>query len=169
MNEQTATKRRWFQGRRTLAIILAIAVCLTALLAGTFAWSAISQMALNENVENDVTPGGRLHDDFNGQNLDVYAENYGTTSIYAKVKLLEYMEVGDGAGLKGTYDPNGVQRDDTTVMGTFASDAGNMATPMKTDALIGDISTWAVHTPLAGVNNCGSDGGGGHFTCTGNG
>ncbi|MDR0308783.1 MAG: hypothetical protein LBH87_02510, partial [Coriobacteriales bacterium] len=70
MNEQTV-KRRWLHSRRSLAVVVAIAICITAILAGTFAWSAISQMALNENVENDITPGGRLHDDFNGQNLDV--------------------------------------------------------------------------------------------------
>jgi hypothetical protein len=152
-----------------LAIILAIAICMTALLAGTFAWTAISQMALNENVENDITPGGRLHDDFNGTNLDVYAENYGNTSIYAKVKLLEYMEIGEGAGLKGAWQATQTQRDDTTRVGVFDADTDNTATPLKTDALIGDTSTWAAHKPLAGVNNCGSEGGGGHFTCIGNG
>jgi hypothetical protein len=62
MNEQTARKR-WSHGRRTLAIIVAVAICVTAILAGTFAWNAISQIALNENMDTNTNPGGRLHDD----------------------------------------------------------------------------------------------------------
>jgi hypothetical protein len=62
MNEQTV-KKRWFHGRRTLAIILAVAICVKAILAGTFAWNAISQKALNEAMDINANPGGRLHDD----------------------------------------------------------------------------------------------------------
>ena len=43
-------------------------------LGGTFAWQSISQEALNEAMDT-INPGGRLHDDFNGQNKDVYVEN----------------------------------------------------------------------------------------------
>ncbi|MDR0308911.1 MAG: leucine-rich repeat domain-containing protein [Coriobacteriales bacterium] len=132
---------------------------MSALLAGTFAWSAISQMALNEAVENDMAPGGRLHDDFNGKNLDIYVENYGTNSIYAKVKILEYMEIGDGAGKKGAYDPNEIQ-DDGISKGVWGIDSDNNATSIKTGAKIGDTSTWTVHAPVAGVDDCGTAGGG---------
>ncbi len=80
----------------------AVAVGSAAILAlgGTFAWQSISQEALNEAMDT-INPGGRLHDDFNGQNKDVYVENFTEdgTAIFARVRLDEYMEiaVGDGA------------------------------------------------------------------------
>ena len=77
------------------------AVGLTAIIAlgGTFAWQSISQQALNEAMAT-INPGGRLHDDFNGRNKDVYVENFTEdgTAIFARVRLDEYMEIGTGAG-----------------------------------------------------------------------
>jgi len=99
MNEQT-TSTRWWNKKRIIASLLALALIIGTLTAGTFAWNAISQSALNEAKADNIMPGGRLHDDFNGTNKDVYVENYGTLPIYVRVQLSEYMEIGDGAGLK---------------------------------------------------------------------
>lgn len=69
----------------------------------TLAWQSFSQTALNEASHIFYSPGGRLHDDFDGSNKDVYIENYaqlGTgEKVYARIQLAEYLEFGDGAGL----------------------------------------------------------------------
>lgn len=94
------------KGKRRRAVIATVAAA-TILLGGTFAWTSISQQAKNEAIV-DINPGGRLHDDFNGSNKDVYVENFNTgtdaVSIYARVRLDEYMEIGQDAG----KDPAGL-------------------------------------------------------------
>ena len=101
------------------------------LLTGTFAWQSINQRAMNE-VMAETNPGGRLHDDFNGKNKDIYVENFTDEldgmPIFARIRLYEYMETGVGAG-----DPSAPDRDtEITVLG-------------KADADINDSSTWAIH------------------------
>ncbi len=76
-----------------------MAVSAAILLGGTYAWQSISQTALNEKIV-EVNPGGRLHDDFDGTNKDVYVENFGDTPIFAKGSSGRDMEIGAGAGLK---------------------------------------------------------------------
>ena len=92
--------------RKIFAAGIAAALALVIGLTGTFAWQSISQQALNEAAQKYVNPGGRLHDDFNGTNKDVYVENFVSADdpagvpIYARIRLDEYMEIGTGAGLK---------------------------------------------------------------------
>lgn len=119
---------------------------------GTFAWTSMSQRALNEGgVEHN--PGGRIHDDYEGfgsildsptggaVNKDIFAENYSNKSIYVRVKLSEYLEVGDGAG---KYSPTG---EDHLMVPT----ADNHATPLTgaglDEALLEDRSTWVTYLP----------------------
>lgn len=95
--------------KKQMTAVLAVLVAATVLLAGTYAWSSISQKAINR-VSGVLNPGGRLHDDFTGINTEasdgklkrVYVENFteenGGVSIYARVRLDEYLEIGDGAG-----------------------------------------------------------------------
>ena len=126
----TKTKKRKVASAVT-AVVLAVAIALT----GTFAWQSISQTALNETT-GEVKPGGRLHDDFDGRNKDVYVENFtdaneGGVAIYARVRLDEYMEIGAGAGLKiGDADYDSKE-----------------ATPLIAGADINDVSTWKTHIP----------------------
>jgi hypothetical protein len=113
------------------ATALAVAIALT----GTFAWQSISQMAKNEAMA-PANPGGRLHDDFNGSNKDVYVENFmeagsGGPAIFARVRLDEYMEVGSGAGLK-----TGDEGFDT-----------KKAQSLEADAKLEDVTTWKTHIP----------------------
>ena len=90
---------------------------------------------------NSVNPGGRLHDDFSGPNntKDIYVENYGDQNIYARVRLDEYMEVGDGAGKYTITETNG-----TT---TKTKDAENKAVSLVEDATYEDETTWTTHIP----------------------
>jgi hypothetical protein len=83
------------------------------LVAGTFAWTNFNQNALNEWEGKGSNPGGTLHDDFNDPDKDVYIENWGSSPLFVRVRLDEYMEIGSGAGLKavgtdeyGTLLPN---------------------------------------------------------------
>lgn len=76
---------------------------LLLVIAGTLAWQSFSQIALNEASHITYSPGGRLHDDFDGVNKDVYIENYGQfgtgEKVFARIQLTEYLEYGEGAGL----------------------------------------------------------------------
>ncbi|MDR2712438.1 MAG: hypothetical protein LBB91_04925, partial [Clostridiales bacterium] len=74
----------------TAASILIIA----ALLGGAFAWTDFSQARTNKfhgSFDADVT----LHDEFDGENKDVFVENSGTNTIYVRVRLDEFMKVGN--------------------------------------------------------------------------
>ncbi|MCL2654877.1 MAG: hypothetical protein FWD65_04155 [Coriobacteriia bacterium] len=133
MKKAISNKKRWWNKRKAIASAIAAALVVALVTAGTYAWSAISQAALNEARSSASAPGGRLHDDFDGKNKDVYVENYGTTKIYARVKLSEYMEIGVGAGLKSA-DPGYGSKE---------------ATPLDPASDINDLSTWDVHIPAS--------------------
>ena len=57
--------------RKKTAAVVATVMAVVLALTGTFAWQSISQTAMNETT-GEVNPGGRLHDDFDGRNKDVY-------------------------------------------------------------------------------------------------
>ena len=84
---------------RTKLMAAAVSTVLSGalLLGGTMAWQSISQEATNI-VASIVNPGGRLHDDFNGSNKDVYVENFADEELYARILIKEYLEVGIDAG-----------------------------------------------------------------------
>lgn len=123
--------------RKVLASVSAVALSAAIILSGTFAWQSINQTAKNEVAGEGINPGGRLHDDFNGETKKVYVENFGEENIFARIRLDEYMEFGEGAGLK-TGDA-GYDSKDTTTLGT-----GD----------INDPSTWTPHKPGASVEDC---------------
>ena len=81
--------------KKIAASVGAVGLAAVIALGGTFAWQSISQTALNEAMDT-INPGGRLHDDFNGSNKNVYVENFTKdgTAIFARVRLDEYMEIG---------------------------------------------------------------------------
>jgi hypothetical protein len=101
---------RW---RKRISAIVAGVLVLATLLTGTLAWQNISQEALNE-VNGAIDPGGRIHDDFDkgSGNKDVYAENFGDTPLFVRIRLDEYMEIG------GTSLINGALKNDLTTWET---------------------------------------------------
>lgn len=128
--------------RKVTSAVTAVVVAAVIALSGTFAWQSISQRALNETV-GDINPGGRLHDDFDGRNKDVYVENFtdpnnGGVPIFARVRLDEYMEIGAGAGLKAED----------------AEYANKAAVPLVADTDINDPSTWTTHIPAGSADIC---------------
>ncbi|HIW72787.1 MAG TPA: hypothetical protein H9684_00535 [Firmicutes bacterium] len=108
--------------KKTLTAVGAVAMAAVVGLGGTFAWQSINQTALNEAAAA-LNPGGRLHDDFDGRNKDVYVENFTAaadgTVIFARVRLDEYMELGVDAGRNQEADDRSV---DPVVPGTSISD-----------------------------------------------
>lgn len=88
---------KWSGKRKKRAVMLSAtcALCATILFNGTFAWSSVGQDATNEVKGRMENPGGRLHDDFNGKNKDVYIENftnqYDGQPIIVRMRLREYM------------------------------------------------------------------------------
>lgn len=117
------------RNQKNIASITAIAL----LVSGTFAWQAFSQMALNESSHVTTVlfnTGGRLHDDYDGINKDVYVENYADVEdgadIFARIRLDEFFEYGEGAG---STNPTDV----TLVRG----DIQNVETPY-----LGQLDTW---------------------------
>ncbi len=117
--------------RKTAAAVTATALAAAIMLTGTYAWQSISQTALNEVMSNN--PGGRLHDDFNGTNKDVYVENFGDKPIYARIRLDEYIELGKGAGSKTEQNPDVIKIEGTD---------------------INDVNTWQTHIPGGTGNKC---------------
>lgn len=109
-----------------------VVLSMLILMVGTLGWRSISQEAVNETVRM-ANAGGRLHDDFDGTNKDIYAENYmaaneGGKPIYVRIRLDEYMETGSDAGKNLT-----------------ASD--RKATPVVAGTNVNDKTTWVTHIP----------------------
>ena len=90
--------------RRKRSAILAVILAILMALSGTYAWLSINQRATNA-LEGTSDPGGRVHDDFDGTNKDVYAENFGDSNIFARIKLSEYMESTGNRSRPGPRKP----------------------------------------------------------------
>lgn len=92
-------KKRSKEFKSGVAALVAIAVLAT----GTFAWQSFNQAVTNETSGDPLNPGGRLHDDFDGSNKDIYVENFADeldgSDVFVRVKLDEYLEYGKGAGI----------------------------------------------------------------------
>jgi len=105
-----------------IAVIVSI-LCAAVMLTGALAWTDFTQAVVNRfrgSVEADVT----LHDEFDGEDKDVFVENSGTSTIYVRLRLDEFMMVGDtvfatGADVrdKTTWTPHTYGGDDYTDCG----------------------------------------------------
>ncbi|MDR2156853.1 MAG: hypothetical protein LBO81_03620 [Clostridiales Family XIII bacterium] len=137
MRKQNENAERRPNRRRVAGAALACVLVVAIALSGTYAWTAMEQGAVNE-THSDAAPGGRLHDDFDGENKDVYVENYGNVPIYVRVRLDEYMEIGAGAGLKSGD----------------AGYSGKEAESFSSAAVIEDRDTWTTHIPFVTPDYC---------------
>jgi len=112
------------RGKKPVALAIAAALCSVAILGSAFAWTDFTQNKVNKFrgfVDADVT----LHDEFDGADKDVFVENSGTSTIYVRVRLDEYMQAGDKI-----FSQNANVRDKTTWTahtygGTDIADCGN--------------------------------------------
>lgn len=118
--------KRKLKLKKKPAIMIATLVSML-FVTGTFAWHSVNQSAKNEVKGQGTNPGGRLHDDFNGSNKDVYVENFGNEPIFARVRIDEY----------------------------FEKEVNGAMTPVVANTSKDDVTTWIPHIP--GVNaleNC---------------
>jgi len=98
------------RNKKPLFAAVAAIVVVAAMIGGAFAWSDFSQSKTNKfrgTTDADVT----LHDEFDGVNKDVFVENSGTSTLYVRVRLDEYMEVGGTS-----FDPAADVKDKSTWM-----------------------------------------------------
>ncbi len=79
--------------KKPLMALAASIIIVAIMLGGTFAWTDFTQSRANKfrgSTDADVT----LHDEFDGENKDVFVENSGSQTIYVRLRLDEYMEIG---------------------------------------------------------------------------
>jgi hypothetical protein len=119
-------------------IIAGALILLLVSVAGTYAWTNFNNGVVNEFAGSDEKPGGTTHDDLDNPNKDVYVENWGNVPIFIRIRLSEYMEIGNNAG-KDTTDKQ------VTIIGP-----GN---PILTDR-----KTWKTHVPYNGDVTIGDGG-----------
>ena len=93
------------KNKKLIASVAAVATSAALLLGGTLAWQSTNQTALNE-ASDVINPGGRLHDDFDGTNKDVYVENFADENIYARIRLEEYFEIITNYGKGSAEKPH---------------------------------------------------------------
>ena len=116
--------------RKAMAAAITVSL-VTLIVSGTFAWTSLYSQKLNEwygSGNPETGPGGTLHDDHDNevaddQNKQVYVENWGDEPLYVRIKLGEYMEVGQGSGLKS------MATDQTT--GKPISNPDNLSLPVR--------------------------------------
>lgn len=129
--------------------VIAGTLALTLLIGGTFAWQSFGQTAKNETILITDVYGARLHDDFDGANKDIYVENYvhenqGGGSVFARVRLDEYMEYGTGAGIRPDLESESEfheERDPDMVV----VEGDMLRTDYHEDVVIEDRDTWYTH------------------------
>ena len=79
--------------RKALYLGIVTILVVAILVGGAFAWTDFTQSKTNKfrgTSDADVT----LHDEFDGVDKDVFAENSGTAPIYVRIRLDEYMQIG---------------------------------------------------------------------------
>lgn len=118
------------KNKKLTTTLVAVTAAAALLLSGTFAWQSINQTALNE-ASDVVNPGGRLHDDFDGTNKDIYVENFADEPIYARIQLSEYMEI---------VMNHNTDAEKTDVITTYDDAEGN-----SLDSVKGKHDTYAIH------------------------
>lgn len=92
--------------KKLSATSAAVISAVILLLSGTLAWQTRdNQTALNE-ASDVVNPGGRLHDDFDGENKDVYVENFAKEPIFARIQLGEFLALTNNKGISGAEHIN---------------------------------------------------------------
>ena len=87
----------------TIAVFAFIAILVTS----TYAWISVSSQIVDARFGRgkfNALVGGTLHNDRrdNSKYHDVYIENWGTRPIYARIRLLEYMEIGKKPFVSGS-------------------------------------------------------------------
>ncbi|MCL2004387.1 MAG: BspA family leucine-rich repeat surface protein [Oscillospiraceae bacterium] len=131
-------KKQHHSLRRVFASALAVTTAAAIVIAGTYGWSAISQIAKgtadgttqNGGGENQTGPGGRLHFDFDRDSgaAEVYAENFGTEPLFVRARLNVTTDLIDS---EVSYTYGG----DKIFMPTFLKDSTKLYSDVTGDAI----------------------------------
>lgn len=104
LNIETKDKKQKTTSERKMEFVALLLIIFT-IIGGTLAWQSFSQRIINETISDDsliYEKGGRLHDYYDGTLKEVFIENYASAGygedIYARIRLDEYYEYGEGAG-----------------------------------------------------------------------
>jgi len=143
---------------RRFAAVMTIMLAIALILTGTYAWQSISQQALNQSIGAATPAGGRLHNDMEimglnfGENewaqgsvanKDVYVENYESEQrgrdIFVRVRLYEYMEIGDGAKLHPGDVGFDTRAAESIIFGADREDVTTWAPRLPGDDAISDL------------------------------
>ncbi len=93
------------KSKKLMSTLIASVLIISTLIGGAFAWTDFTQSRTNKfrgSTDADVT----LHDEFDGENKDVFVENSGTSEIYVRVRLDEYMQIGKDVFHNGAVEPD---------------------------------------------------------------
>jgi hypothetical protein len=117
---------RYAKKRTVKPLLLALTVLTSAalLLGSVLAWTDFTQSRTNKfrgTVDADVI----LHDEFDGENKDVFVENAGSAAVYVRVRLDEYMKVGDLVFANGADAKDKTTWTPHTYDGPSITDCGN--------------------------------------------
>jgi hypothetical protein len=117
---------RYAKKRTVKPLLLALTILVSAalLLGGVLAWTDFTQSRTNKfrgTVDADVV----LHDEFDGENKDVFVENAGSAAVYVRVRLDEYMKVGDLVFAEGADAKDKTTWTPHTYSGADITDCGN--------------------------------------------
>lgn len=126
MAKHPARHQRRSKKKPVLMGIVFAAVFVVAL-GRALAWSDFTQSQVNRLpgiIDADVT----LHDEFDGTDKDVFVENSGSNTLYVRIRLDEFMQIGDVK-----FEPTADASDPTTwtphtYTGTTPEDCGNIST-----------------------------------------
>jgi len=143
---------------RRFAAIMSIVLAIALILTGTYAWQSIGQQALNQNIGGATPAGGRLHNDMeimglnfgehewitdSEANKDIYIENFESShqgrDIFVRVRLYEYMEIGDGAKLHPGDPDFATRAAESVILGANREDASTWAPRIPSNDAISDL------------------------------
>lgn len=114
-------------GNKPILVMISVFLMAALLLGGSLAWTDFTQSKTNK-FRGTTDPDVTLHDEFDGENKDIFVENSGTQTIYVRVRLDEYMEIGGESFVptakvrdKSTWTPHNYPQD-----GSPCNDCGNV-------------------------------------------
>jgi len=142
-----------FTKRKMLTVATALSL-ITLIVGSTFTWTSLNSQKVNEwRGSSTITgPGGSLHDDHDNtdgkdKKKHVYIENWGDAILYCRIKLSEYMEMGNPGQNTGSID-----------VAKNLRNTNNTSTPLLDGTVLADRSiVWTPHVPDTSIADCGKD------------
>ncbi|MEY8537427.1 hypothetical protein AALM99_03050 [Lactococcus muris] len=130
------------KNKKKLGIALVL-FTLLLLIAGTFAFTAFNQRAINDRLRDNLGEvGGRVHDYYNRdtENKDVFVENYGEEPIMARIRLSEFMEIRGRGETEFTPVVPNTEREAIETWTTYIPEGNTLTTRAGDSAIFNQYS-----------------------------